>query len=87
MQARLLCDDNLGDRPEKAPKKGSHDGRAVKASTSSTKNVVKHTSVQRQHPGMASSDNRATAHYGSVTSLTPTTDGFFLLSAGMSYHR
>ncbi|XP_077230665.1 WD repeat-containing protein ATCSA-1-like [Tasmannia lanceolata] len=37
---------------------------------------------QRLHPGMMSSRNRATAHYGAVTGLKVTADGMYLLSAG-----
>ncbi|CAN6583087.1 unnamed protein product [Malus baccata var. baccata] len=34
------------------------------------------------HPGMLSSQDRATAHYGAVTGLKVTEDGMYLLSAG-----
>lgn len=37
---------------------------------------------QRRHPGMISSQDNATAHYGAVTSLKATEDGMYLLSAG-----
>ena len=37
---------------------------------------------QRLHPGMLSSLDRATAHYGAVTGLKATEDGMYLLSAG-----
>lgn len=37
---------------------------------------------QRLHPGLSSSQNRATAHYGAVTGLRSTTDGAYLLSSG-----
>ncbi|KAL5559176.1 hypothetical protein UlMin_035387 [Ulmus minor] len=37
---------------------------------------------QRLHPGMLSSQDRATAHYGAVTGLKVTDDGMYLLSAG-----
>uniref|UniRef100_A0ACD5XAY4 Uncharacterized protein n=2 Tax=Avena sativa TaxID=4498 RepID=A0ACD5XAY4_AVESA len=37
---------------------------------------------QRVHPGMSSSQNRTTAHYGAVTGLRTTTDGMHLLSSG-----
>lgn len=37
---------------------------------------------QRRHPGMMSSQDHATAHYGSVTGLKATEDGMYLLSAG-----
>ncbi|XP_062163174.1 WD repeat-containing protein ATCSA-1 isoform X2 [Alnus glutinosa] len=37
---------------------------------------------QRLHPGMLSSQDRATAHYGAVNGLKVTDDGMYLLSAG-----
>lgn len=39
---------------------------------------------QRLHPGMLSTQDRATAHYGAVTALKVTEDGMYLLSAGLS---
>lgn len=52
---------------------------------------IKHTAIARQvrgsgkqrlHPGMLSSQDRATAHYGAVNGLKVTNDGMYLLSAG-----
>jgi DNA excision repair protein ERCC-8 len=40
--------------------------------------------AQRQHPGMVSTLDKATAHYGSVTALQTTDDGLYLFSAGMA---
>ena len=37
---------------------------------------------QKLHPGMLSTQDRATAHYGAVTRLKATEDGMYLLSAG-----
>ncbi|KAL2895017.1 WD repeat-containing protein ATCSA-1 [Bienertia sinuspersici] len=37
---------------------------------------------QRRHPGMMSSQDHATAHYGAVTGLKATEDGMYILSAG-----
>ncbi|CAJ1973469.1 unnamed protein product [Sphenostylis stenocarpa] len=37
---------------------------------------------QRLHPGMLSTQDRATAHYGAVTGLKATEEGMYLLSAG-----
>ncbi|XP_038716584.1 WD repeat-containing protein ATCSA-1 isoform X1 [Tripterygium wilfordii] len=37
---------------------------------------------QRLHPGMLSSQDHATAHYGAITGLKITEDGMYLLSAG-----
>ncbi|CAH9144910.1 unnamed protein product [Cuscuta epithymum] len=44
--------------------------------------VSRGSSKQRLHPGMLSSQDRATAHYGVVSSLKVTNDGMYLLSAG-----
>ena len=41
--------------------------------------------TQRLHPGMSSSRNRATAHYGAVTGLKATKDGMYLLSTGQHH--
>ncbi|XP_044474472.1 WD repeat-containing protein ATCSA-1-like [Mangifera indica] len=46
------------------------------------RNPVKGSVKQRLHPGMLSSQDRATAHYGAVTGLKVTEDGMYLLSAG-----
>lgn len=46
------------------------------------KGVARGSGTQRQHPGMLSAQNRATAHYGAVTRLQMTNDGFHLFSAG-----
>lgn len=40
------------------------------------------SAVPRLHPGMSSTQNRATAHYGAVTGLKATRDGMYLLSSG-----
>ncbi|KAK4478310.1 hypothetical protein RD792_017599, partial [Penstemon davidsonii] len=40
------------------------------------------TAKQRLHPGMISSLDRATGHYGVITGLKVTDDGMYLLSAG-----
>lgn len=45
-------------------------------------NPAKGSVSKRLHPGMLSSQDRATAHYGSVTGLNVTKDGMYLLSAG-----
>ncbi|CAO2167111.1 unnamed protein product [Urochloa humidicola] len=41
-----------------------------------------HMQQQRLHPGLSSSQNRATSHYGAVTGVRTTKDGMFLLSSG-----
>lgn len=45
-------------------------------------NRTKGSMGQRLHPGMLSSHDRATAHYGAVTGLKVSEDGTYLLSAG-----
>lgn len=52
--------------------------RANRKSQTPTRGTV----VQRLHPGLSSSHNRATAHYGAVTGLRATRDGMYLLSSG-----
>jgi DNA excision repair protein ERCC-8 len=44
--------------------------------------LIRGHTQQRVHPGMSSSQNRTTAHYGAVTGLKTTTDGMHLLSSG-----
>lgn len=53
----------------------------------SGRNPVKGSVKQRLHPGMLSSQDRATAHYGAVTGLKVTEDGMCLLSAGKVFSR
>lgn len=57
-------------------------GNGRKLSTSRMSTQLKGSAKQRLHPGMISSQDRATAHYGAVTALKTTEDGMYLLSAG-----
>ena len=57
-------------------------GNGRKLSTSRMSTQPKGSAKQRLHPGMVSSQDRATAHYGTVTGLKTTEDGMYLLSAG-----
>ncbi|RWR97166.1 DNA excision repair protein ERCC-8 isoform X1 [Cinnamomum micranthum f. kanehirae] len=68
----------------KMPQKRTTHGSSLKQSTSLLKgqSQTKSYMVQRQHPGMMSIHNRATAHYGAVIGLKVTSDGMYLLSAG-----
>lgn len=68
----------------KMPQKRTTHGSSLKQSTTLLKghSQTKGYMVQRQHPGMMSSQNRATAHYGAVIGLKVTSDGMYLLSAG-----
>lgn len=53
------------------------------AGVSRSSGIVKGSIKQRLHPGMMSTQNHATAHYGAVIGLRATSDGMFLLSAGL----
>ena len=70
------------------PQKRTTHGSSLKQSTILLKgqNQTKSYMVQRQHPGMMSIHNRATAHYGAVIGLKVTSDGMYLLSAGQVLH-
>ncbi|KAJ3687434.1 hypothetical protein LUZ61_016598 [Rhynchospora tenuis] len=48
----------------------------------SQKKIQLKPATQRSHPGMTSSQNHATAHYGAVNGLRATADGLYLLSSG-----
>lgn len=65
----------------RAPQKKSANGNGVRLS-SVGRIPAKGSVRQRLHPGMLSSQDRATAHYGAVTGLKVTEDGMYLLSAG-----
>lgn len=76
---------NLFVKP-RVPQKKSANGNGIKQSPlgrTPTKGPLK----QRLHPGMLSSQDRATAHYGAVTGLKITEDGMYLLSAGDWTHQ
>lgn len=59
-----------------------HTGSQSVKGSSSAKASVEKSRQNRLHPGMLSTLDRATAHYGVVTSLKATNDGMYLLSAG-----
>ncbi|XP_021889609.1 DNA excision repair protein ERCC-8 isoform X2 [Carica papaya] len=71
---------NLHAKP-KPPHRKSANGHAVKESYIG-RIPAKGSTRQRLHPGMLSTLDRATAHYGAVTGLKITDDGMYLLSAG-----
>ncbi|RWW84877.1 hypothetical protein BHE74_00006492 [Ensete ventricosum] len=50
-------------------------------------NLLRTPVRQRSHPGMSSSHDRATAHYGAVTGLKASVDGMYLLSSGYCYNQ
>ncbi|CAN6583083.1 unnamed protein product [Malus baccata var. baccata] len=64
-----------------APQRKPTNGSGAKHSPIG-KSPVKGSMKQRLHPGMLSSQDRATAHYGAVTGLKVTEDAMYLLSAG-----
>ncbi|KAI8548578.1 hypothetical protein RHMOL_Rhmol07G0283500 [Rhododendron molle] len=67
----------------RAPQRKMAHGNGSKQSVSSkTPSLLKSSVRQRLHPGMLSSQDRATAHYGAVIGLKATEDGMYLLSAG-----
>ncbi|XP_011014446.1 PREDICTED: DNA excision repair protein ERCC-8-like isoform X1 [Populus euphratica] len=70
---------NLPGKP-RMPQKKSGGGNGIKHSPLGQ--VPAKGLKQRLHPGMLSSQDRATAHYGAVTGLKITEDGMYLLSAG-----
>lgn len=59
-----------------------HTGSHNMKGSSSGKPSVEKPRQKRLHPGMLSTLDRATAHYGVVTGLKATNDGMYLLSAG-----
>ncbi|ESQ34077.1 hypothetical protein EUTSA_v10007615mg [Eutrema salsugineum] len=59
-----------------------HTGSQITKGPSSAKASVEKSRQKRLHPGMLSTLDRATAHYGAVTGLKATNDGMYLLSAG-----
>uniref|UniRef100_A0A7C9CAG4 Uncharacterized protein n=1 Tax=Opuntia streptacantha TaxID=393608 RepID=A0A7C9CAG4_OPUST len=61
-------------------------GNCRKLSTSRMSTQPKCSAKQRLHPGMVSSQDRATAHYGAVTGLKTTEDSMYLLSAEQQRH-
>ncbi|KAM1088834.1 hypothetical protein ACFX15_016136 [Malus domestica] len=65
----------------RAPQRKLSNGSGAKHSPIG-KSPAKGSMKQRLHPGMLSSQDRATAHYGAVTGLKVTEDGMYLLSAG-----
>ncbi|KAL1217204.1 WD repeat-containing protein ATCSA-1 [Cardamine amara subsp. amara] len=57
-------------------------GSQIVKGSSSAKASVEKSRQKRLHPGMLSTLDRATAHYGVVTGLKATNNGMYLLSAG-----
>lgn len=64
------------------PQRKSTNGNTVKSHGVTKVPSQMKGAKQRSHPGMVSSHDRATAHYGVVTGLKVTEDGMYLLSAG-----
>ncbi|XP_076906669.1 WD repeat-containing protein ATCSA-1-like isoform X2 [Bidens hawaiensis] len=60
-------------------------GSGSSSKHSGNNKILKHakgSGKQRLHPGLLTSQDRATAHYGAVLGLKATEDGMYLLSAG-----
>ncbi|CAD6229036.1 unnamed protein product [Miscanthus lutarioriparius] len=76
--------DSLGPSPSTRSSAQKRAGISKKSSPALRKiqNLTHGQMQQRLHPGLSSSQNRATAHYGAVTGLRTTTDGMYLLSSG-----
>ncbi|GAB4839304.1 WD repeat-containing protein ATCSA-1 [Ancistrocladus abbreviatus] len=72
---------SLSETSWRQQKKALGNGRKQSAASRLT-TQAKASGRQRLHPGMLSSQDRATAHYGAVTGLKVTEDGLYLLSAG-----
>ncbi|KAL8487668.1 hypothetical protein ACS0TY_024114 [Phlomoides rotata] len=66
----------------RAPQRKSANGNTSKPHPVGRASSQMKTAKQRSHPGMLSSHDRATGHYGVVTGLKVTEDGMYLLSAG-----
>lgn len=81
-KAKSLASGNLSSTKVRPPQKKGSVGNGTKSSMLLGKGVARGSGTQRQHPGMLSAQNRATAHYGAVTGLQMTNDGFHLFSAG-----
>lgn len=81
--AQSLASGNLSSTKVRPPQKKGSVGNGTKSSMLLGKGVARGSGTQRQHPGMLSAQNRATAHYGAVTGLQMTNDGFHLFSAGI----
>lgn len=63
-------------------KKAAHGNGSKQPPVSRTPSHTKGAVRQRLHPGMLSTQDRATAHYGAVTGLKVSEDGMYLVSAG-----
>ncbi|KAL6983012.1 WD repeat-containing protein ATCSA-1 [Sarracenia purpurea var. burkii] len=63
-------------------RKLGHGNGAKQSAIGKIPSQVRSSARQRLHPGMLSSQDRATAHYGAVIGLKATEDGMYLLSAG-----
>ncbi|CAL5418050.1 unnamed protein product [Camellia sinensis] len=63
-------------------RKMAHGNGSKQSAVSKISSQVKSSARQRLHPGMLSSQDHATAHYGAVIGLKVTEDGMYLLSAG-----
>ncbi|KAJ9674215.1 hypothetical protein PVL29_023647 [Vitis rotundifolia] len=82
MSKSLPASQSVNVRPRAPQKKFAYGNGSKQSATGRTSSQAKGLVRQRLHPGMLSSQDRATAHYGAVTGLKVTDDGMYLLSAG-----
>ena len=77
--------DSIGPSTSTRSKPHKRTGNSKKNSPTMRKgqNLIHGHLQQRLHPGLSSSQNRATSHYGAVTGLQTTKHGMYLLSSGM----
>ncbi|XP_010499273.1 PREDICTED: DNA excision repair protein ERCC-8 isoform X1 [Camelina sativa] len=73
---------SLGGQNRLKSLQNKHTGSQSAKGSSSAKASVEKSRQKRLHPGMLSTLDRATAHYGVVTGLKATNNGMYLLSAG-----
>ncbi|CAM8917765.1 unnamed protein product [Rhodiola kirilowii] len=82
------CVSEKGLSSKSSPSSHTANARPVKSKSISKQSTNRNRSQttgarkQRLHPGLLSTQDHATAHYGAVTGLKVTEDGMYLLSAG-----
>ncbi|CAK9155431.1 unnamed protein product [Ilex paraguariensis] len=78
----LSSGQNTSVKARALPKKSANSNVLKQSANSRNPSQTKGSGRQRLHPGMLSSQDRATAHYGAIIGLKGTEDGMYLLSAG-----
>ena len=82
MSKSLPASQSVNVRSRAPQRKFAYGNVSKQSATGRTSSQAKGLVRQRLHPGMLSSQDRATSHYGAVTGLKVTDDGMYLLSAG-----